>query len=97
MPEVRPIISLNKWCEETSSSAKLILDTEGSDRVDSIADSLENVAILVGPEGGFEEEEISMAVQCGFKRVRLGPRVLRAETAPLVALSILQSVYGDVP
>ncbi len=97
VPEVRSIIDLDKWCKETASSAKFILDTDGSERVDSIVDSPEDIAILVGPEGGFEEEELSIAVQSGFKRLRLGPRVLRAETAPLVALSILQSAYGDIP
>ncbi|MAJ86648.1 MAG: 16S rRNA (uracil(1498)-N(3))-methyltransferase [Porticoccaceae bacterium] len=97
VPEVTPIIDLNKWCEKTRSSAKFILDTDGDEPFDSIADNPEDVAILVGPEGGFEEKELSVAVQFGFKRLRLGPRVLRAETAPLVALSILQSVYGDVP
>jgi 16S rRNA (uracil1498-N3)-methyltransferase len=97
VPVVGSIIDLDKWCKETCSPAKFILDIEGKELADSIPAKLEDVAILAGPEGGFEQREISTAVHSGFQRWRLGPRVLRAETAPLVALSILQSAHGDIP
>lgn len=49
----------------------------------------QSVAVLIGPEGGFEESEIDIAKQAGFKEITLGHRILRTETAPLVVLSWL--------
>lgn len=56
----------------------------------------EGVLILIGPEGGFPEEELREAINDGFRPVGLGPRVLRAETAALSALSIIQYEIGDM-
>lgn len=55
-----------------------------------------SVAVLIGPEGGFSQVEVEKARQYGFQTVSLGPRILRAETAPLVALTLLQSLWGDL-
>jgi len=54
-----------------------------------------SVALLIGPEGGLSDGEIQAAQQAGFQPWQLGPRVLRTETAPVVALSVLQLLYGD--
>jgi 16S rRNA (uracil1498-N3)-methyltransferase len=55
-----------------------------------------HVMLLVGPESGFDEDEVVAALQAGFKAVRLGPRILRTETAGPAALAIMQSRYGDL-
>ena len=52
-------------------------------------------ALVVGPEGGLDEDELSLARQLGYRAYRLGPRVLRAETAGLAALAALQATSGD--
>lgn len=52
--------------------------------------------LLVGPEGGLSPEEQELAIGDGFRQVRMGPRVLRTETAALSALTILQHDYGDL-
>ncbi|MHB1544379.1 MAG: 16S rRNA (uracil(1498)-N(3))-methyltransferase [Gammaproteobacteria bacterium] len=54
------------------------------------------IHLLVGPEGGFTPDEIHQATQAGFIAIRLGPRTLRNETAPLVALSAFQTLWGDL-
>jgi len=54
------------------------------------------ILLAVGPEGGWEAEEIAAARECGFVTVGFGPRTLRTETAGLVALSVLQYRYGDL-
>jgi 16S rRNA (uracil1498-N3)-methyltransferase len=54
------------------------------------------ITLLVGPEGGLSPEEQEMAQTAGFIGVRLGPRVLRTETAPLAALAALQAIWGDL-
>lgn len=55
-----------------------------------------DVAVLIGPEGGFTDEEVALAVQVGLQPVRLGPRTLRAETAALVAATLVLYHWGDV-
>jgi 16S rRNA (uracil1498-N3)-methyltransferase len=52
-------------------------------------------ALVVGPEGGFDEDELALARQLGYRAYRLGPRVLRTETAGLAALAALQTIAGD--
>lgn len=53
-------------------------------------------AVAVGPEGGWDEREVELARKAGFEVAGLGPRVLRAETAGLAALAVLQFLYGDM-
>ena len=54
------------------------------------------VAVLVGPEGGLSNEEAREAETKGFRKVGLGPRILRAETAAVAVLSIVQHALGDL-
>jgi 16S rRNA (uracil1498-N3)-methyltransferase len=63
---------------------------------DAAALAPHSVALLVGPEGGLSEAEIANAESAGYRAMSLGPRVLRTETAPLAALAILQSRWGDM-
>lgn len=55
-----------------------------------------NVIIFIGPEGGFSESEINLAAEWGFSAVGLGPRILRTETASVVAVALIQHILGDV-
>lgn len=56
----------------------------------------QSVALMIGPEGGFTDDEIKESIEKGFKEVRFGPRVLRTETAAIAAVSILQAQWGDL-
>ena len=51
---------------------------------------------MIGPEGGFSEEEVVNAEKNGFIPFEIGPRILRTETAPLAMLALLQYKYGDI-
>ena len=51
--------------------------------------------LLIGPEGGLSEEEQRLAENSGFTPIRLGPRVMRTETAPLAAIAAIQTLWGD--
>lgn len=55
----------------------------------------DSLAFLIGPEGGLSDSEIDQARNAEFLPARLGPRVLRTETAPVVALSVAQQLWGD--
>ncbi len=57
---------------------------------------VKSLTFLIGPEGGFTEVEVGMALKKGFTPVGLGPRILRTETAAITALSILQYELGDI-
>jgi 16S rRNA (uracil1498-N3)-methyltransferase len=54
------------------------------------------IALLIGPEGGFSEAELDLARRLNFQPCHLGPRILRAETAPVAALTIVQALIGDL-
>jgi 16S rRNA (uracil1498-N3)-methyltransferase len=57
---------------------------------------IKNITLLIGPEGGFSKDEVTTAVERGFIETSLGPRILRTETAPITAISIIQYELGDV-
>jgi len=73
----------------------LLLDPQAGQSLRDLTEPRGGVTLLVGPEGGLSEGERSLARQQGFSGVRLGPRVLRTETAPLAAIAALQTLWGD--
>jgi 16S rRNA (uracil1498-N3)-methyltransferase len=72
----------------------LLLDPEGRGARE-LAPPVSPVSLLIGPEGGFSDSESRLARDSGFIGLRLGPRILRTETAPLAALAVLQLIAGD--
>jgi 16S rRNA (uracil1498-N3)-methyltransferase len=57
---------------------------------------INNIALLVGPEGGFNENEVDRARNAGIDTVKLGPRILRTETAGMVLTVMLMYLFGDL-
>ena len=57
---------------------------------------LKKILVMLGPEGGFSDQEIKMVRNCGFVSAGLGPRILRAETATIVAVTLVQYLFGDM-
>jgi 16S rRNA (uracil1498-N3)-methyltransferase len=78
-----------------ATATRYLLDPLGASLA-ALPGPVSPLALLVGPEGGLSEEERSLAASVGFGAVRLGPRILRTETAPLAALAVLQFVGGDL-
>ena len=66
------------------------------DYMSSHEESVRTINIFIGPEGGFSEQEITLAKEKGYMVLGLGERILRAETASVVSLALLQSRYGDI-
>jgi len=94
------VLSFDIYCQQAKdSSLKLMfweLEKEkGLEDINTI-DTPSAVNVLIGPEGGFTLEEVEKARSYGFQTLGLGPRILRAETAPLVVLTLLQSKWGDI-
>jgi 16S rRNA (uracil1498-N3)-methyltransferase len=80
----------------TPAPARLLLSPAGERRIRAIQGPLSAITVLIGPEGGLTHEEQDAAIAAGFVPVRLGPRVLRTETAAIAALALLQQEFGDL-
>jgi RsmE family RNA methyltransferase len=91
-------------CADTASAAHFILvepevgdcNRQGLSSVALPNDPASSVVLAIGPEGGWREEELRTAMDCGYEPVSLGSRVLRAETATVAGLAILQSRLGEL-
>ena len=97
-PLVDDVVPLNTWFGSRPKDADtdLILRPGVADSLASVSEPATKVCLLIGPEGGFSASEYDDAEVAGFKAVSLGPRVLRTETAALSAISIAQSLWGDL-
>ena len=62
---------------------------------ENLSEELGGVILIIGPEGGFTAQEAEAAHHAGFKLCSLGPRILRAETAALAAVTLAQYLFGD--
>lgn len=88
VPEILAPLSLQDWLASELPATKLVL-APNKDEVDVLAQATPDLALLIGPEGGLSEAEIQAANEKGFINWCIGERILRTETAPVVALSIL--------
>ncbi|TCB37010.1 16S rRNA (uracil(1498)-N(3))-methyltransferase [Acinetobacter sp. ANC 4910] len=88
VPKILAPLSLEKWLESELPETKLVL-APNKDETNPLNNAKSNIALLIGPEGGLSEAEIQAANDVGFINWCIGERVLRTETAPVVALSIL--------
>ena len=97
LPVIHEVRTLADWLKAGSSQrpddpggTRLLMSLQAGARPLSVAVGLEaSLTFLSGPEGGLSPAEEAAAIACGFAPVTLGPRVLRAETAPLACLSLL--------
>lgn len=98
VPEIAPAVSFERWLQEASADGlRLTLSPHAGvplSALDAPADSA--ATLVVGPEGGLAGGEASALAAAGFLALRLGPRVLRTETAALTAVAALQFRFGDL-
>jgi 16S rRNA (uracil1498-N3)-methyltransferase len=98
IPEVHPVTTLPDWLGGHSpepGEQRVVLSTVAERRLRDLS-APQELLLLAGPEGGLAPEELEMAQACGFTAVRLGPRVLRTETAALAALAVIHALWGDL-
>lgn len=88
------------WKSQSSASARLILQERGGQHglasIPLPREATATIVLAVGPEGGWREDELETAAASGFVPVTLGNRILRAETATLAALAVLQSRLSEL-
>lgn len=93
VPVIHTPISLDEWISTQPPGLRLVLDHEEAGSLQGPRPDA-GVNLLIGPEGGLSLDEIRMAKSQGFIGIALGKRVLRTETAPVVALSVLQYLWA---
>lgn len=93
VPEVRAPVPLPEWL--ASNRNGIVLDPQASQALSQLSDAPQPLHILVGPEGGLSADELKVAQASGLTPVRLGPRILRTETAGCALLAAAQALWGD--
>ncbi len=100
LPRIAPITALEDWLAAPPNGLRLVLTPDAERRLTDIepagAGMVGSAVLLVGPEGGLTEQEAMAASAAGFLPVRLGPRVLRTETAAVAGVTALQTLWGDL-
>ncbi|SUA18288.1 16S rRNA (uracil(1498)-N(3))-methyltransferase [Neisseria lactamica] len=96
VPPVLPIIGYREALDKMpSESTKLIMSINRARKLGDIRQPSGAIVFMVGPEGGWTEQEEQQAFEAGFQAVTLGKRILRTETAPLAAIAAMQTLWGD--
>ncbi|WP_410474341.1 16S rRNA (uracil(1498)-N(3))-methyltransferase [Guyparkeria sp. TX1] len=98
LPTIEPIRSLDQALMATSAPIRLVLDPRAQQPLTALRDQPRpnGVALLVGPEGGLTSDEVALAGEHGFRALTIGPRILRAETAAITGVAVLQYQWGDL-
>lgn len=96
IPQVENPLELDEYLQTNKAELRFVLDPRESKTWRNYDFKDSPIALLIGPEGGFSQEELKRIYEAGFKPLSLGPRILRTETAAIAALSLLQAVCGDL-
>ena len=97
LPQVLAPVSLDAWLQQAFHGTRLMLGIGDYPRIGALpADLPAPLALVIGPEGGFTEEETAACLAANVQGVSLGQRILRAETASLAALALIQHRFGDL-
>ncbi len=96
VPEINLSQDLAAWLNQPNNDQKIILAPDSNAQRIRDLKPQDNLTLLIGPEGGFDDVEIALALQHGFNKINLGPRILRTETAGIAAIAILQAMFGDI-
>ena len=95
VPLVAPLEKLENWLARPVQGAlRLMLAPDAEQSLADLPPASE-IQLLIGAEGGLDPQEMLAAKRAGFQAVRMGPRVLRTETAGLAALAVIQALWGD--
>lgn len=96
LPQIDPPTALAALLAEPLRCELALLLHPGGGAGQTLPERCRSLRLLVGPEGGFSDDEVTAALAAGYRPLQLGPRILRTETAPLAALSLAQARWGDL-
>jgi 16S rRNA (uracil1498-N3)-methyltransferase len=98
VPDVRDPLEITDYLARETADLRLLLlepRAEGSPTLAGVSKP-QSAALLIGPEGGWAADEVKAACHAGFHAMTLGQRTLRADAMPVVAISVLQYIWGDL-
>lgn len=96
LPVLHPVVGLTHWFSQAPQGLKLMLSPKATQAL-SAYPKPEQVTLLIGPEGGLTDQEMAWASsRFDFQAIKLGPRILRTETAAMAGLSVIQYAWGDL-
>jgi len=96
VPRLRSVVALQAYLQSARGKPLWVYGDPGAEGPLSLPAQAGAVGVLVGPEGGWSDEEVTVLRHHGAVGMRLGPRILRSETAGLVLLTLMQQRYGDL-
>ena len=97
IPKLETMRTLDEYFDSRSrSTSGYVLDPDAGYSANEITSIDDKIDVLVGPEGGLSRRETDLAVRAGLQAIKLGPRILRTETAGVAILSILQSKFAEI-
>jgi 16S rRNA (uracil1498-N3)-methyltransferase len=95
-PTLNVTMDLADWLNSDIALSRIIFEPGKTDTLKTYAKPEGDVAVLIGPEGGFSEQEVTDAEQAGFSALGFGPRVVRNETAAIASIAAMQVLWGDM-
>ena len=100
IPEIFPLVNFENMVQQTAGSLNLLFWEKEAHQtlkqVHATDPEARSILLVIGPEGGLSDPEADLAQRHGFKPIRLGRRILRAETAAVTATSLVQYLWGDL-
>ena len=96
LPNIHEPSLFTDWINASTNQVRLTLHPRAELAFRHVSLPPAGARLLIGPEGGFSNQEIYQTEQNGFQTIQLGPRVLRTETAAITAISALQAIHGDL-
>jgi 16S rRNA (uracil1498-N3)-methyltransferase len=97
LPTVLKPMQLCPWLASCGrQGVRLVLDPAAEQGLGNLIRPVDAITLLIGPEGGLSPAEIATSAAAGFTSIRLGPRIMRTETAGIAALAALQVLWGDL-
>lgn len=95
IPHVDAAIPLAQWLAAPGEGLRVVLNPEAAHSLTQLPAPTGPVTLLIGPEGGISDQELTLAKEAGYLALRLGPRILRTETAAVAALAAILGAWGD--
>ncbi len=96
LPRLGEVTGIADWLMAAGEGRRVVLSPSGAASLTDLPPPEGRVTLLIGPEGGLAPAELALAGHRGFTPLRLGPRILRTETAVVAALAAIQTVWGDL-
>lgn len=95
IPHVEMAQQLDTFLDIENEQTRILLDPKSTQTLNSISPTPHSVTLLIGPEGGFDNNERKQVYAKGYQGIQLGPRILRTETAAIASISAIQMLWGD--